>query len=291
MSDAALEIRGLEKSFRGFKLGPIDIAVPTGAIYGLIGANGAGKTTTIDLIMGMGAKDAGQIRVFGLDHLKKEVAVKRRVGYVSPDLVYTAWGKVKRLLSFVRGFYADWDDQYCFDLMKRLKIGWEEKIGTLSYGSRTKLGLIVALSHRPDLLLLDEPLAGLDAVSKQEVFEELLNAVQDEKRTVLISSHNLDDIERFTDHLGVIHEGKMLLEGSTAELVDRFRMVDCFSADGAASLRGHGLHVQKHEGSRWRILVDTAGGGMDHLRAHGFSEFSESPVTLEEMFIGLVRGE
>ena len=96
MEDTALKIRGLEKSFRSFKLGPLDLTVPTGAIYGLIGPNGAGKTTTIDLVMGMGEKDAGAVEVFGLNHIKDEVAVKSRVGYVSPDLVFNAWGRVDR---------------------------------------------------------------------------------------------------------------------------------------------------------------------------------------------------
>src|ERR1700710_312220 len=99
----ALEIRGLEKKFGTFTLGPIDITVPEGAIYGFVGPNGSGKTTTIDLIFGMGAKNAGEIRVLGFDHLKDEVAMKQRVGYVSPDLNYSPWGKVGRVIQFVKG--------------------------------------------------------------------------------------------------------------------------------------------------------------------------------------------
>ncbi|MBN2309642.1 MAG: ABC transporter ATP-binding protein, partial [Candidatus Hydrogenedentes bacterium] len=154
-----LKIRGLEKSFSAFHLGPLDLTVPKGAIYGFIGPNGAGKTTTIDLIMGMGREQAGTIEVFGLDHRGDEVAVKKQVGYVSPDLIFVAWLTVKRLIKFYRGFYEDWDDAYCADLMSRLGIGWDDKIATLSYGARTKLGLVLALSHKPALLLLDEPLA------------------------------------------------------------------------------------------------------------------------------------
>ncbi len=202
----AIRIRGLEKTFPGFHLGPLDLNVPKGAIYGLIGANGAGKTTTIDLIMGMGAKEAGEIAVFGFDHIRDEVEMKKRTGYVSPDLNFNAWGTVRRLIGFIRAFYADWDDDYCTELLDRLKIGWTDKIATLSYGSRTKLALIVALAHRPALLLLDEPTAGLDAISKKDLFTELLDAVQDEERTVLISSHNLDDLQRFTDHIGIIDQ-------------------------------------------------------------------------------------
>ena len=289
MTDAAIKIRGLVKNFSGFMLGPLDVTVPRGAIYGFIGPNGAGKTTTIDLIMGMGRNEAGSIEVFGLDHVEDEVAVKRQVGYTSPDLLFNAWGNVRRLIGFVRSFYPDWDDDYCAALLERLNVGWEDKIATLSFGARTKLGLVVALSHRPDLLLLDEPLAGLDAVSKQEVFGELLEAVQDEERTVLISSHNLSDIERFTDHVGIIHEGRMLLEGPTGELVERFLMVDCRPGDGDAMAGIPGVRVQERGGDRWRLLVDTSDGAMARLEAAGASDITAGPVTLEELFVALVR--
>lgn len=289
MADEAIVIRGLEKSFSKFKLGPLDLTVPKGAIYGLIGPNGAGKTTTIDLIMGMGKKDAGSIQVFGLDHVEEEVAVKKQIGYVSPDLVFNAWGKVKRLLGFIRSFYEDWDDDYCRDLMERLKIGASDKIATLSFGARTKLGLIVALSHRPALLLLDEPLAGLDAISKQEVFTELLEAVQDENRTVLISSHDLHDLERFSDHVGMIHNGKLLLEGPTSDLVERFRMVDCTVTNSRNLGRLQGVHLQKREGDRCRVLADTANGGLARVLATGVTDVVTSPVTLEEILVGLVK--
>ncbi|HOZ50193.1 MAG TPA: ABC transporter ATP-binding protein [Candidatus Hydrogenedentes bacterium] len=289
MGEVALSIRGLEKVFPKFRLGPLDLRVPTGAIYGFIGPNGAGKTTTIDLIMGMGGKDGGEIEVFGLDHVNEEVAVKRQVGYVSPDLFFNAWGRVNRLIGFYRSFYPDWDDDYCTALLKRLKIGWTDKIATLSYGTRTKLGLVLALSHRPALLLLDEPFAGLDAVSKQEVLGELFEAVQDEKRTVFVSSHNLDDIERITDHLGIIHNGKLLLEDSTAALIERFRMADYTASNGATPATLPGVYVQKRDGDRWRLLLDTQADAAGALEAQGFREVSTSPVTLEELFVGLVK--
>ncbi|MBX7257406.1 MAG: ABC transporter ATP-binding protein [Candidatus Hydrogenedentes bacterium] len=291
MGAEALKIRGLEKGFPGFHLGPIDITVPTGGMYGLIGPNGAGKTTTIDLIMGMGAKEKGTIEVFGLDHIREEVAVKAKIGYVSPDLSFNAWGRVDRLVAFIRGFYPDWDDNYCDALMKRMKVGWHETISALSYGSRMKLNLVVALAHRPALLLLDEPLAGLDAISKHELFTELLEAIQDETRTVIISSHNLDDIERFADHVGIIADGKMLLEGPTAVLVERFRIVDFVTDNGAAPKPVRGAYIQRRGDRRWRILVDTQEEAIERIRAQGFSDVSTAPVTLEELFVGLVKGQ
>jgi len=290
MTELAVKIRGLEKHFGSYALGPLDLSVPKGAIYGFVGSNGAGKTTTMNLMMGMGRQDAGKIEVFGLDHITHEAEMKGKVGYVSPDILFNAWGRVDKLIRFISGFYDDWDHSYCSDLLDRLNISLKDRISTLSFGSRTKLGLVLALSHRPPLLLLDEPLAGLDAVSKQEVFTELLEAVQDEKRTVLVSSHNLNDIERFTDHIGILHDGRLLLEGDTTGLIERFRMVDCTLNNGKTLENIDGLFVQKIEDKRCRVLVDTHLSSLDTLAQANTSVVADTPVSLEELFVALVKG-
>ena len=289
MTEVTLRTRGLEKRFSGFHLGPLDMNVPEGAIYGFIGPNGAGKTTTIDLVMGMGRPSAGRIEVFGMDHATKEAEVKARIGYVSQDLSFRAWGRIGRLIRFWRSFYPDWDDDYCDTLLGRLKLDVQKRIGTLSFGERTKLGLLLALSHRPPFLLLDEPLAGLDAVSKHEVFEELLDAVQDEERTVLISSHNLDDIERFADHVGMLAQGKLILEGPTTELVERFRMIDCTASNGGLTGEHPGLYPQRQKEQRHRILADLSQDPIERLKASGMTDIQTTPVSLEELFVALMR--
>jgi ABC-2 type transport system ATP-binding protein len=159
----ALEIRGLEKRYRNFTLGPLDLTVPAGAIYGFVGPNGSGKTTTIDLIFGMGQVDAGRIAVLGFDHRRDEVELKRRVGYVSPELDFRPWGRVQNAIHFVRGFYPTWDESYCANLLGAFHISMDERIRALSFGARTKLALVLALSWRPAVLVLDEPTTGIDA--------------------------------------------------------------------------------------------------------------------------------
>lgn len=285
----ALEIRGLKKSFGAFTLGPIDMTVPDGAIYGFVGPNGAGKTTTIDLIFGMGAKDAGEIRVLGLDHLKDEVKMKQQVGYVSPDLNYSPWGKVGRVIQFVKGFYPTWDDAYCDQLLRSMNVNKAERILSLSFGARIKLSLILALSWRPKLLILDEPTVGLDAISKQEVFSELLSAVGDGERSVLISSHGLTDLERFADHIGMIKHGKMLFEGSTADMIERHRIVDFVADRGHSIAERPGVFVQHKDANRWRVLLDLNRAPMDWLIASGATQVTEAPVTLEELFVAIGR--
>jgi ABC-2 type transport system ATP-binding protein len=284
----ALEIRGLEKGFAHFSLGPIDMTVPEGAIYGFVGPNGSGKTTTIDLILGLGTKTAGDIRVLGLDHLKDEVAVKRQTGYASPELNYQAWRKVRRAIQFAKGFYPTWDDSYCLHLLERFDLGLEERIQMLSFGARTKLALVIAMAWRPRLLLLDEPTVGLDAISKQHVFAELLSLVRDGDRTVLISSHNLNDIERLTDHIGMIRNGQMLFEGLTADVVERFRMVNFTTDDGRLS-QEPGVFVQSRNADRWLALIDQQRTPLDRLPAFGARDVTATPVSLEDLFVALGR--
>ena len=291
MNTNAIEIRQLKKIYPNFTLGPLDLTVPRGAIYGLIGPNGAGKTTTIDLIFGMGRNDAGEIRVLGFDHQREEVEIKRRAAYVSPDLNFAVWGEVDRAIRFVRGFFSDWDDAYCAQLMKSFHLDARKKIATLSFGAKTKLSLLLALSRRPQVLILDEPTAGLDAVSKQEVFGELLKAVEDGERTVLISSHGLTDIERFADHIGMIKNGKLLLEGRTDEIVDRFRMAEFFTENGTEFQNRDGLIILKRNENRWHALVDQKNGIQDWLQSKGAKEISLTRVTLEDLFVALAKDE
>lgn len=289
----AIEIRGLVKKYSRFQLGPLDLTVPPGAIYGLIGPNGAGKTTTIDLIFGLGRNDAGQIRVFDFDHRADEVPLKSHAAYVSPDLNFQIWSKVGKVIRFVRGFYPDWDDSYCSALMKTFHLSAADKIITLSSGAKTKLGLLLALARRPGVLILDEPLNGLDAISKQQLFSELLKAVEDGKRAVLISSHNLSDLERFADHVGLLKNGKLLLEGRTDAVVERYRLAEFFTKDGASlqSPAPRGLIILKWNENRFHALLDLESDAQEWLQTHGAQNISLTRLTLEELFLALFKEE
>jgi len=285
----ALEIRGLEKRYRNFTLGPLDLTVPPGAIYGFVGPNGSGKTTTIDLIFGMGAKDAGSISVLGFDHVTAEVDMKKRVGYVSPELNFQPWGRVRNVIHFVRGFYPTWDSSYCDELQRAFHITPDERIMALSFGARTKLSLILALSWRPAVLILDEPTTGLDAISKQQMFSELLAAVRDGDRTVFISSHAITDLERFADHVGMIKQGRLIFEGEITEVLDRYRFVD-FTIERPIELADHpGVLVQAKASNRWRVLLDRSRATIDWLKSRGATDITDAPLTLEELFVALGR--
>jgi ABC-2 type transport system ATP-binding protein len=162
---------------------------------------------------------------------------------------------------------------------------------TLSFGARTKLSLLLALARRPEVLVLDEPTSGLDAVSKQQVFGELLKAVEDGERTVLISSHGLADIERFADHVGMIKGGKLLLEGRTDEVVERYRFAEFFTNNGTTMESREGLMILKSQENRWHALLDTQSDALGWLASRGAQQVTLTRLTLEDLFVALVREE
>lgn len=288
-TNAAIQIRGLRKHYPGFDLGPLDLDVPRGSIFGFVGPNGAGKSTTIDLMFGMGRSDAGSVRLLGLDAVADEVAVKMRAAYVGPELEYGSWGKIGKAIRFVRGFYREsWDDAYCEQLLERFKLNANDKIATLSFGSRTKLALVIALSRRPELLVLDEPTTGLDAIAKRELFSALLELVEDSNHTILISSHNLSDLERFADHVAIINDGRILHAGPMDDVIEPFCIADFTLAENQPLANGQGITVIVRQGGRARALVDRKFGGMEKLAAAGARDVTHSTVNLEELFISLL---
>jgi ABC-2 type transport system ATP-binding protein len=291
-SDAgnAIEVRGLRKHYPSFDLGPLDLDVPRGSIFAFVGPNGAGKSTTIDLMFGMGRGDAGAIRMLGMDACVDEVSIKRRSAYVGPELEFSNWGKIKSAVRFVRGFYEEsWDDGYCAQLLEAFKLKPEERVATLSFGSKTKLSLVLALSRRPELLVLDEPTTGLDALAKQELFAALLELVEDSDRTIMISSHNLGDLERFADHVGIINDGVLLHAGAMDSVVDPFCLADFTLSPDARIESGAGVTLIERVGDRARALVDRKAGGIERLEGAGARDLSHTTVNLEELFISLLK--
>jgi len=215
--------------------------------------------------------------------------MKRQVGYVSPELNYQPWAKVGRAIQFVRGFYPTWDEAYCQQLMDAFQLDRGQRIMTLSFGAKIKLALLLALAWRPQLLVLDEPTVGLDAISKQQVFGELLSAVRNEDRTVFISSHGITDLERFADHVGMIKNGRMLFEGEITEVVERYRLADFEADDVRAVAEQPGVFVQQTQGRRLRVLLDLRTAPVEALRSRGALQIADAPVSLEDLFIALGR--
>ncbi|MHB1540551.1 MAG: ABC transporter ATP-binding protein [Steroidobacteraceae bacterium] len=287
----AVELNGVFSSLGpDFALGPLNLTIPRGAVYALIGPNGAGKTTTLNLLMGAGRPQVGAIELLGLPLAAREADIKRRVGFVSPELDYSAWQTVGRAIDFVRGFYPDWAQSRTERLQALFDIHRTQRIAELSFGQRTKLALILALSRDCDLLILDEPTIGLDPVAKRALFVELLHFMADESRTILLSSHQLADVERIADHVALLNRGKILIASRIDELLDRYRLLEL--ATPASPLPGleSATVLDRHEG-RERVLLDLRTKTPEALLQQGWELISSTALTLEELFLTLIRAD
>ena len=192
-------------------LDAVTLSLPRGAVYGLVGANGAGKTTLIKHILGLLRAESGSVRVFGLDPVADPVGVLSRVGYLSEDNDLPGWMRVDELLRYTRAFYPAWDDAYADELRRAFALGPGAKIKNLSKGQKARAGLLLALAHRPELLVLDEPSSGLDPIVRRDILGAVIRTIADEGRTVLFSSHLLDEVEQVADHVTMISHGRIVL--------------------------------------------------------------------------------
>ncbi|HEY2008698.1 MAG TPA: ABC transporter ATP-binding protein [Rhizomicrobium sp.] len=290
MTDA-VALKGVTRRLGKFVLGPLDLEVPRGGVTALIGRNGAGKTTTLDLALGLGAPDSGAIEVLGLAMPADEVAIKRKVAYVNPDLNYQPWGRVGRALNFLRKFYPDWDDARCEQLLADFGLERAQKIATLSFGARIKLSLVAAFSRDAELLLLDEPTTGLDVNAKRTLFGLILDFIKREDRAVVISSHQLSDLERVADQVAIIDKGRLVIFERMDRLVSRFVQIDARLTTGGAMPALDGVRALARDGDRLRLLLDQDTASREQLTAHGFEPLSQTPLTLEEIFLGLIAPE
>jgi ABC-2 type transport system ATP-binding protein len=201
----------------------LNLAVPEGSAYALIGANGAGKTTTIKLALNMIAPTSGAAEILGIDTRRLGPALLTQIGYVSESQALPQRMRVGDYLGYLRPYYPTWDGDLETSMVRRLQLPLGRRIGDLSHGMRIKVALACALPYRPKLLILDEPFSGLDALVRDEFMEDLL--MQAGEMTILISSHELAEIEHVTTHVGFIDAGKMLLEDSMTDLNARIREV------------------------------------------------------------------
>lgn len=210
-TDAIIEIEGLTRSFgRVTALDEISLTVPRGGVFGLVGENGAGKTTLIRHILGLLRAERGSVRVFGMDPVEQPQAVLARIGYLSEDRDLPTWMRVGELMRYVRAFYPNWDDGYAGRLREALDLDPKAKLGALSRGQLAKAGLLAALAHRPDLLLLDEPSSGLDALARRDILSAVIRTAAEEGRTVLFSSHLLHEVERVADRVAMLVKGRVV---------------------------------------------------------------------------------
>ncbi|MEM9585858.1 MAG: ABC transporter ATP-binding protein [Planctomycetota bacterium] len=214
---AAIEVTGLCRTFRGrVALDEINLSIPRGSVFGLVGVNGAGKTTLIRHLIGALKPQRGLVRILGQDPISQRTDLMRRVGYMSEEDGLPRWAKVGELIDFFRGIQPHWDSAYASELCDLFELSRGDSMSGLSKGQRARLGLLVAIAHRPEVLILDEPSSGLDPIARGDILEAVIRTVNEDGRTVLFSSHLLDEVDRVCDSVAMIHDGRVL-ETATLE--------------------------------------------------------------------------
>jgi ABC-2 type transport system ATP-binding protein len=212
VTESVIRVVDLTRRFDGkTALDSVSLALARGAVYGLVGANGAGKTTLVKHILGLLRAESGTVRVFGLDPVAEPVAVLSRIGYLSEENDLPGWMRVDELIRYSRAFYPAWDDGYAEELRQSFALDAATRVKALSKGQKARMGLLIALAYRPELLVLDEPSSGLDPIVRRDILGAVIRTIADEGRTVLFSSHLLDEVEEVADHVIMISAGRLVL--------------------------------------------------------------------------------
>jgi len=275
----AIELNGLTKHYRDFTLDNVTLTLPCGCIMGLIGENGAGKSTTIKLLLGMLKSDGGSVRLLGQDQKKALPLAMEEIGVVLDEPGIASCLNAKQVGEIMRGIYTNWDDSVYSQYLQRLNLPTEKKYKEFSRGMKMKLGIAVALSHHPKLLVLDEATSGLDPVVREEVLDIFSEFTRDEMHAVLLSSHIVSDLEKICDYIAFLHKGKLMLCEEKDRLLEQYGIVRCsveeLNALDSAAVIGK---KQSAYGAEAIVLRSAIPAGM-----------AAGPVDLEQLFIFMVK--
>lgn len=294
MSQPIIEIRDLKRSFgQKIALDGVSLSIPTGGVFGLIGGNGAGKTTLLKHTLGLLAAQTGSVRVFGLDPVADPVGTLGRIGYLSENRDLPDWMRIHQLISYSQAFYPNWDPDYAESLRDLFELDPNAVVKSLSRGQRARAGLLVALAHRPDLLILDEPSSGLDPVVRRDILGAIIRTIADEGRTVLFSSHLLDEVERVADRIAILHGGRIQLNARMDQVLSDHRRVQVRLASAVQQFPLEGIWIQSQgSGQDWSLV---AGGEVDAIRATvsrlGAEILAIEPMNLDDIFVARTAGK
>jgi ABC-2 type transport system ATP-binding protein len=287
-SPPIIEIQKVTRHFgKKVALDDISLSVPRGGVFGLIGGNGAGKTTLIKHILGMLKPQIGSVAVFGLDPVQNPVGTLGRIGYLSEDRDLPNWMRVGELLRYTQAFFPNWDPKFAEELRQSFELDPNTRVPHLSRGQRARVGLLLALAHRPELLVLDEPSSGLDPVVRRDILGAIIRTIAEEGRTVLFSSHLLDEVERVADRVAIIHQGRILLTSTMDQIKDtHHRLTLRFKEPREIPPALLGALTVEGKGSEWTYICD---GESDQLRraaeAIGGTVVANTGLTLDEIFV------
>jgi ABC-2 type transport system ATP-binding protein len=287
-SQNVVEVENLSRRYgRKSALDGVSLSVPRGVVFGLVGENAAGKTTLIKHLLGLLKAQSGKVRVLGLDPVSEPVSVLSRVGYLSEDRDLPDWLRLHEMMRYLRTFYPTWDDAYAEELRRQFDLDPSARINTLSQGQRARAGLLAALAFRPEVLVLDEPSTGLDPIVRKDILAAIIRTIAQEGRTVIFSSHLLDEVERVSDHVALIDRGRIVLGGALDSIKSlHHKLTMRFEAALAQPPAFFGSNRWEGFGREWSIVCP---GSIDEIRASaagfGAQIVEDERPSLEDIFV------
>ena len=279
----ALTISGLTKTYKDFVLNDVSFSVPSGSIVGLIGENGAGKSTTISAALGLVQKEAGSVSVLGKEELDNEV--KEQIGVVFDGNNFSEILSPKKIGRVMRDIYQSWDGRTFMALLKKFSLPAGKPIKQFSKGMKMKLAIAVALSHNSKLLILDEATSGLDPVVRDDILDMLLDFVQDESHSILVSSHITSDLEKIADYIVFLHEGRVVFSKPKDELTEQYGIIKCGSAQFDALDKSEIIAYRKMD-YEWQVLVADR-----NKMQKQYPKAMIVPASIDEIMLLYVKGE
>ena len=282
-----LELKNVSKRYgkTGFALDNVSFALPSGSIMGYIGENGAGKTTTIGCILNTLSKDYGTIHLFGKEMYDENTVLREDIGVVYDGDNFPGYLNAEKLASVMRELYKNWDDRLFEKQLAEFKLNKHQKIKTYSKGMAMKLAIAAAISHHPKLLILDEATSGLDPVMRDEILDVFLDFVQDEHRSILLSSHITSDLEKVADYITFIHDGKIILSVRKDDLIYRYAVMRCTSEQFSKLNKADILAYRKRDYQIDVLIADR------NVAERKFKDIVVDTVSVDEIMLLLLKGE
>lgn len=291
MTDIVVEVSDLHRRFgKKEALQGVDLSIPKGLVFGLVGENGAGKTTLLKHLLGLLKPTSGTVSVLGLNPVQEPAAVLENIGYLSESRDLPAWMRIDQYMNYWRGFYPNWDQKYATELIDMFDLNPTQRLKTLSRGQLARVGLLGAIAHRPQLLLLDEPSSGLDPVVRRDILAAIIRTVADDGRTVLFSSHLLDEVQRVSDHVAMLHEGRLLLSDRLESVLDNHSRVTIRlqTASSTAPAVPGAINCQG-DGHEWSVVCNGQRTEVDNWVQQSNAEIVETATpSLDEIFVAHV---
>jgi ABC-2 type transport system ATP-binding protein len=293
MNKAVLRTDQLQKSFSGKEvLRGLNIEIAPGTVLGLLGANGSGKTTLIKCALGLLRPTSGSASIFGEDSWNLSAAAKARLGYVPQEVTSYPWMRVRQVIAYTAAFYPRWNQAFVATLCERWHVPLEDRVGTLSTGQLQTVGIVLALGHQPELLVLDEPVASLDPSARRQFLRTLMELLEDHQQSILFSTHITSDLERVAQKVAILGDGKIRFYGELDELKDRVKRLrisarhdlpTSFAVPGALRCEVAGSHATVSVADFDERLVA-------QMRQTWDADISVNDLNLEEIFLEMHDG-